>query len=94
MKKIEIAPAAKVLGFNGTIGKSVRKVEAGRVTIRVRTAAELLNDPLFVGACAKAAEKLDTGVANFTTKRQASKFFRGEGVVYKTVMEGDKAHAI
>ena len=88
MKKIETTPAAKILGFNGAIGKSVRKVENGKVTVRVRTAAELLNDPLFVGACAKAAEKLDTGVANFTNKRQASKFFRGEGIVYKTVMEG------
>ena len=94
MKKIESTPAAKVLGFNGKIGKSVRKVDNGKVTVRVRTAAELLNDPLFVNACTKAAEKLDTGVANFTTKRQAGKFFRGEGIVYKTVMEGDKAHAV
>ena len=98
MKKIESTPAAKILGFNGTIGKSVRKVEAGKVTIRVRTVAELLDDPLFANSVSEAASRLaDTDPkgravseirAELHTKRQASKFFRGEGVVYKTVMEG------
>lgn len=76
----------KVIGFNGVVGKSVRKVDNGKVTIRVKTAAELMNDPMFLGACEKVAARLNTGVANFTTKRQASKFFRGTGIVYKTAM--------
>jgi hypothetical protein len=76
----------KVVGFNGKVGKSVRKVADGKVIIRVKTAAELMSDPLFLEACQKTADKLDTGIANFTTKRQASKFFRCEGIVYKTIM--------
>jgi len=75
-----------VIGFNGKIGKEVRTRDGKRVKAVARTAVALMADPLFTGACAKAAEKLEIDVANLITKRQASKFYRGTGIVYNTIM--------
>lgn len=50
-----------------------------------RTAAGKSNHNLFVNACEKAAEVLDMPVDKLATKRQASKFFRGTGIVFNTV---------
>ncbi len=76
----------KVVGFSGKVGKSERKVDNGKVTVRTKTAAELASDPLFVSACLQLAERYDKNLEVFTTKRQASKFFRNEGIVYQETL--------
>jgi len=87
----------KVIGFNGKIGKEVRTRDGKRVTAVARTAKVLMTDPVFTKACAQTVEKLnavvdETGIgkkielATLITKRQASKFYRGEGIVYQNTI--------
>ena len=50
-----------------------------------QTTAGKMQTPLFKDACAKAAVKLQKPQHELYTKRQAVKFFRGFGIVFKTI---------
>jgi len=50
-----------------------------------QTTAGKMQTPLFKDACNKAAVRLQKPWEELYTKRQAVKFFRGIGIVFKTV---------
>jgi hypothetical protein len=50
-----------------------------------QTTAGKMQTSLFKNACAKAAVKLQKPHYELYTKRQAVKFFRGFGIVFKTI---------
>ena len=70
--------AAKIIGFD-------RKI------IRFKTNTERLNETVFKNACMELAKKLNpddwpTEMAKLNTRRQASKFFNGAGIVYNEMI--------
>ena len=50
-----------------------------------QTTAGKMTSALFQNACVKTAEKTQKPFSDLYTKRQATKFFRGMGLVYKTI---------
>jgi len=66
---------AKIVGFNRKLSK------------KFRTVANWANDPIFINACKETATKLGVKQSTLLTKRQASKFINGRGVVIKTIFE-------
>jgi len=77
---------AKVIGFDPKVAKETRTRDGKRVKAVARTAAVLMTDPLFTGACRRAADALEIDIVKLITKRQASKFYRGEGIVYQNTI--------
>lgn len=71
--------AAKVIGFN------VRA--AAKKSRTIITASDWRKNELFKGACVKASEILNIPVDELNTRRQASKFMRGRGLVYNLVVK-------
>jgi len=71
---------ARVVGFDKKLSKKFKRM------------ADWINNPLFLNACTQTAEKLGVDVNALRTKRQASKFIRGEGIVFKnSIAEGKDA---
>lgn len=73
---------AKIIGFS-------RKI------YRFKTNAERLNETIFKNACMELAKKLNpndwpTEMAKLKTRRQASKFFNGSGIVYNEMIANKK----
>lgn len=64
----------KVVGFT-------KKVDS------YQTAAGIMKTDLFRNSCTKTAKKLGVTLEGLITKRQASKFHRGKGIVFKTIMK-------
>lgn len=65
--------AAKITGF-------MKKVDG------YSTNKGKMNQVMFVNACKALAAKNDVPVETYKTKRQAGKFFRGEGIVYQAML--------
>ena len=72
--------AAKIVGFN-------MRAVSKKTGICV-TANDWVSNDMFKNACIDAAIKLDMDNPDaLMTKRQASKFMRGKGIVYETIMK-------
>lgn len=65
--------AAKITGF-------MKKVDG------YSTNKGKMNQTMFVNACKALAEKTGGKAEMYITKRQAGKFFRGEGIVYQSII--------
>lgn len=63
---------AKVVGF-------VKKVDG------YQTRAGKINNTMFVNACKALAEHTGLPYETYLTKRQAGKFFKGEGIVFNAI---------
>lgn len=72
--------AAKVIGFNV---RAAAKKSGAHVT-----ASDYQENEIFRNACGLASEILDVPVDELNTRRQASKFMRGRGLVYDLVVKG------
>lgn len=70
---------AKVIGFNSTVALKSK-------AFRIRSNEQLVSNQIFAGACAKVAEINEIPIETYLTARQASKFRRGKGIVYKSII--------
>lgn len=67
--------AAKVVGFT-------KRVDG------YRTIAGKMTNEVFVNACKAMAERTGASLDIYLTKRQAGKFFRGQGIVFDNLNNG------
>jgi uncharacterized protein (AIM24 family) len=65
--------SAKVIGFMDRVGD-------------YNTNKGKMNQVMFVNACKALAAKNEVPIETYRTKRQAGKFFRGEGIVYQAML--------
>lgn len=77
--------AARIVGMNIRAANKERARKHGK---KFRTAADWMKEPMFIGACKKVAAELEVSESSLLTKRQASKFMRGTGIVYQKSMNG------